>query len=188
MAQISTNEFRSGLKVIIENELCEIIENDFHKPGKGQAVMRVKYKNLISGRVLDKTFKTGESVEKADISNSNMQYLYKEGKSAIFMDLKTYEQINFDLEIMGSKSLWVKEGETYEIALWENTLVSVEIDTFAEIEIVETEPGFKGDTTTNTLKSAKLANDLEVKVPLFINQGDVVKIHTRTNEYQSRVK
>ena len=89
---------------------------------------------------------------------------------------------------MGSKSLWVKEGETYQIAMWENTLVSVEIDTFAEIEIVETEPGFKGDTTTNTLKSAKLANDLEVKVPLFINEGDVVKIDTRTNEYQSRVK
>jgi|TARA_B110000483_G_C18205136_1_gene547193 elongation factor P len=188
MAMISTNEFRPGLKVIIENELCEIVDNQFHKPGKGQAVMRVKYRSLITGRVLDKTFKTGESVDKADISTLNMQYLYKEANSAVFMDLNTYEQINFDLEVMGYKSLWIKEGETYEIALWEDTLVSVDIDTFVEIEIIETEPGFKGDTTTNTLKSAKLANGIEVKVPLFIDQGDVIKIDTRTNEYQSRAK
>jgi elongation factor P len=188
MAMISTNEFRPGLKVLIENELCEIVDNQFHKPGKGQAVMRVKYRSLITGRVLDKTFKTGESVEKADISTSNMQYLYKEANSAVFMDLDSYEQINFDLELMGYKSLWIKEGETYEIALWEDILVSVDIDTFIEIEILETEPGFKGDTTTNTLKSAKLANGVEVKVPLFIDQGDVIKIDTRNNEYQSRAK
>ena len=187
MAEVSTNEFRPGLKVIIDNELCEITENDFHKPGKGQAVMRVKYKSLVSGRVLDKTFKTGESIEKADISSLKMQYLYKEGNNAIFMNLKNYEQIGFDLDLLGSKSLWIKEGKTYEIAMWENTLVTVEIDTFAEIDISETEPGFKGDTSTNTLKSAKLSNGLEIKVPLFIEEGDFIKVDTRTNEYQNRV-
>mgnify|MGYP005720726625 FL=1 len=187
MAEVSTNEFRPGLKVIIENELCEIVENNFHKPGKGQAVMRVKYKCLLNGRVLDKTFKTGESVEKADISSLEMQYLYKEGNSAIFMNSINYEQIGFDLNLLGSKNLWIKEGETYEISMWEDTLVSVEIDTFAEIAVSETEPGFKGDTSTNTLKSAKLTNGLEVKVPLFIEEGDLIKVDTRTNEYQSRV-
>lgn len=187
MAEISTNEFRPGLKVIIENELCEIIENDFHKPGKGQAVMRVKYKCLLNGRVLDKTFKTGESIEKADILPMQMQYLYKEGNNAIFMNLKSYEQTGFNLDLLGSKSLWIKEGETYEIAMWDNTLVSVEIETFAEINITETEPGFKGDTSTNTLKNAKLANGIEIKVPLFIEEGDFIKVDTRTNEYQNRV-
>ncbi len=187
MIEVSTNEFRPGLKIIIDKELCEIIENDFHKPGKGQAVMRVKYKCLLNGRVLDKTFKTGESVEKADISSIEMQYLYKEGNNAIFMNLTNYEQTGFDLTLLGPKSLWIKEGEKYEIAMWENTLVSVEIETFAEIDVLETEPGFKGDTSTNTLKSAKLSNGLEVKVPLFIEEGDFIKVDTRTNEYQSKV-
>ena len=121
------------------------------------------------------------------ISSLEMQYLYKEGNSAIFMNLINYEQIGFDLNLLGSKNLWIKEGETYEIAMWEDTLVSVEIDTFAEIAVSETEPGFKGDTSTNTLKSAKLTNGLEVKVPLFIEEGDLIKVDTRTNEYQSRV-
>ena len=103
------------------------------------------------------------------------------------MNLKNYDQISFDLDLLGSKSLWIKEGETYEIAMWENTLVTVEIDTFAEIDISETEPGFKGDTSTNTLKSAKLSNGLEIKVPLFIEEGDFIKVDTRTNEYQNRV-
>ena len=103
------------------------------------------------------------------------------------MNLTNYEQTGFDLALIGPKSLWIKEGEKYEIAMWENTLVSVEIETFAEIAVLETEPGFKGDTSTNTLKSAKLSNGLEVKVPLFIEEGDFIKVDTRTNEYQSRV-
>ena len=188
MAEVSTNEFRPGLKVIIDNELCEITENDFHKPGKGQAVMRVKYKSLINGRVLDKTFKTGESIEKADISSLEMQYLYKEGNNAIFMNLKNYEQIGFDLDLLGSKSLWIKEGETYEIAMWENNLVTVEIDTFAEIDISETEPGFKGDTAQGGTKPATLETDLVIQVPLFIEEGDTLRIDTKDKRYIERVK
>ena len=154
-------------------------------------------KHLISRKnyfpiIIDKLTYAGnldsvKSVEKSDISSIEMQYLYKEGNNAIFMNLTNYEQTGFDLALLGPKSLWIKEGEKYEIAMWENTLVSVEIETFAEIAVLETEPGFKGDTSTNTLKSAKLSNGLEVKVPLFIEKGDFIKVDTRTNEYQSRV-
>tara|TARA_S200000501_G_scaffold97862_1_gene91193 strand:+ start:283 stop:852 length:570 start_codon:yes stop_codon:yes gene_type:complete len=187
MTIIQTNEFRAGMKVIIENNLCEIIEHQFHKPGKGQAVMRVKYKNLITSQVLDKTFKTGESIEKANIEITRMQFLYSEEKDLVFMNSNTFEQINIEKSLIEEKIKWMKEGEEYEISMWEEKIVNVEIQNFIEIEIFETEPGFKGDTSTNTLKEAMLSNGIEIKVPLFIEVGDVVKVDTRSCEYQNRV-
>ena len=187
MTTIQTNEFRTGMKVIIENNLCEILEHQFHKPGKGQAVMRVKYKNLISSQVLDKTFKTGEAREKAEIDVVKMQFLYSEEINLVFMNSINFEQINIEKKIIEDKVQWMKEGEEYEISMWNNQIVNVEIQNFIEIEISETEPGFKGDTSTNTLKEATLANGIDIKVPLFIEPGDIVKVDTRNCEYQNRV-
>ena len=177
MTIIQTNEFRTGMKVIIENNLCEILEHQFHKPGKGQAVMRVKYKNLMTSQVLDKTFKTGESVEKADIEVTKMQFLYSEEKDLVFMNSNTFEQINIGKNLIEEKIKWMKEGDEYEISMWEDKIINVEIQNFIEMEISETEPGFK----------AVLSNGIEIKVPLFIEAGDVIKVDTRNCEYQNRV-
>ena len=187
MASISTNEFKNGLKLIVEGDPCEILEHEFHKPGKGQAVMRVKYKNLSTSQVLDKTFKTGETVEKADIEISKMQFLYSQEDQLVFMNSETFEQTNVEKKLIEEKVNWMTEGEEYEISIWNEKIVSVEIKNFVEIEISATEPGFKGDTSTNTLKDAVLINGIEIKVPLFIEQGDIVKVDTRNCEYQNRV-
>ena len=187
MATIQTNEFRTGMKVIIENNLCEIIEHQFHKPGKGQAVMRVKYKNLISSQVLDKTFKTGETIEKAELDIIKMQFLYTEETNLVFMNSINFEQLSIERKIFEDKVKWMKEGEEYEMSMWNDQIVNVEIQNFIELEISETEPGFKGDTSTNTLKEATLVNGVEIKVPLFVEPGDIVKVDTRNCEYQNRV-
>ena len=187
MTEVSTNEFRPGLKIIIDKELCEIIENDFHKPGKGQAVMRVKYKCLLNGRVLDKTFKTGESVEKAEISSKEMQFLYQQDNKVILMDTTNYEQFECDQSKIEKQVVWMKEGASYEIIFWEDTLITVEIDNFVDISVKDTDPGLKGDTATNTFKPAILENGIEIKVPLFISPGDFISVDTRNMEYQGRV-
>ncbi len=187
MSQVSTNEFKQGMKIILDNSPCEIIENEFHKPGKGQAVMRIKYRDLMSNRVLEKTFKTGESVEKAEISSRDMQFLYKENEKVILMDSKNYEQFECDESKISKKLSWMKEGEIYEVIFWEDSLISVEIDNFVEIKIKETDPGLKGDTATNTFKPAILENGIEIKVPLFISPGDFISVDTRNMEYQGRV-
>lgn len=186
MGQISTNEFKHGLKIIIENEPCEIIENEFHKPGKGQAVMRVKYRNLINSKVLEKTFKTGESVEKAEISSKAMQFLYRENEKVVLMNNQNYEQFECDLFKIERELFWMKEGENYEVVFWEDSLICIEIDNFVEIAVKETDPGLKGDTATNTLKLATLENGIEIKVPLFISPGDLISVDTRNMEYQGR--
>ena len=187
MTQISTNEFKQGLKIILDNSPCEIIEQEFHKPGKGQAVMRIKYRDLLSNRVLEKTFKTGESVQKAEISSKEMQFLYRENEKVVLMDTKSYEQFECDLSKIEKQMPWMKEGANYEIIFWEDTLVSVEIDNFVNISVRDTDPGLKGDTATNTFKPAILENGIEIKVPLFISPGDFISVDTRNMEYQGRV-
>ena len=165
---------------------CEIIEHEFHKPGKGQAVMRVKYRDLLTNRVLEKTFKTGESVEKAEISSKEMQFLYKENDKVVLMDTNNYEQFECEQSKIENKVVWMKEGVNYEIIFWEDTLISVEIDNFVDISVKETDPGLKGDTATNTFKPAILDNGVEIKVPLFISPGDFISVDTRNAEYQGR--
>ena len=187
MSQVSTNEFKQGLKIILDNSPCEIIEQEFHKPGKGQAVMRIKYRDLLSNRVLEKTFKTGESVQKAEISSKEMQFLYKENEKVVLMDTKNYEQFECELSKIEKQVAWMKEGANYEIIFWEETLISVEIDNFVNISVRDTDPGLKGDTATNTFKPAILENGIEIKVPLFISPGDTITVDTRNMEYQGRV-
>jgi len=180
MTQISTNEFKQGLKIILDKSPCEIIEHEFHKPGKGQAVMRIKYRDLLSNRVLEKTFKTGESVEKAEISSKEMQFLYQQDNKVILMDTKNYEQFECDQSKIEKQVVWMKEGDNYEIIFWEDTLIAVEIDNFIDISVKDTDPGLKGDTATNTFKPAILENGIEIKVPLFISPGDFISVDTRS--------
>ena len=186
MSQVSTNEFKQGMKIILDKSPCEIIEHEFHKPGKGQAVMRVKYRDLLTNRVLEKTFKTGESVEKAEILSKEMQFLYKVNNKVVLMDTNNYDQFECEQSKIENKVVWMKEGVNYEIIFWEDTLISVEIDNFVDILVKETDPGLKGDTATNTFKPAILDNGIEIKVPLFISPGDFISVDTRNAEYQGR--
>jgi elongation factor P len=188
MANYSTNEFRSGLKIIIDNDPCIIVENEFVKPGKGQAFNRVRIKNLKTGKTIDKTFRSGESVEAADVIDTEMQYLYSDGEFWHFMVPDTFEQYAADAKAVGDASDWLSDGDMCLITLWNNSPLIVEPPNFVELEIVETDPGVKGDTASGGVKPATLSTGAVVRVPLFVDQNEVVKVDTRSREYVSRVK
>ena len=188
MANYNTNDFRSGLRIILDNDPCVIMENEFVKPGKGQAFSRVRIKNLKTGKVVDKTFKSGESVEAADVIETDMQYLYTDGEFWHFMVEDTFEQFAADEKAVGNASDWLKEQDVCQITLWNNTPLLVAPPNFVELEIVETDPGVRGDTASGGGKPASLSTGAVVRVPLFIEQGEVIRVDTRSGEYVSRVK
>jgi elongation factor P len=188
MASYSTNEFRGGLKIMLDGDPCSIIENEFVKPGKGQAFNRVKIRNLKNGRVLDKTFKSGESVEGADVIDTEMQYLYNDGEFWHFMDPESYEQQSADAPAVGDAHLWLKAQDLYVVTLYNGSPIGVTPPNFVELEISDTDPGLKGDTAQGGTKPATLETGAVVKVPLFLEIGEQVKVDTRTGEYMSRVK
>ncbi|MCS5587162.1 MAG: elongation factor P [Porticoccaceae bacterium] len=188
MANYSTNEFRSGLKVMLDGDPCSILDNEFVKPGKGQAFNRVKLRNLKTGRVLEKTFKSGESIEGADVMDMDMQYLYDDGDFWHFMEPNTFEQHQATETAVGDAKQWLKEQDTCVVTLYNGAPLSVTPPNHVELEIVETDPGLRGDTAQGGSKPAKLETGATVKVPLFLDQGDVIKVDTRTGEYQGRVK
>ncbi|HID48165.1 MAG TPA: elongation factor P [Chromatiales bacterium] len=188
MASYSTNEFRSGLKIMIDGDPCSIIENEFVKPGKGQAFNRVRIRNLRTGRVLEKTFKSGESVEAADVLDTEMQYLYTDGEAWHFMDPETYEQVAADATAIGDAARWLKEQDTVTVTLWNGVPISVTPPNHVVLTVTETDPGVRGDTSGGGGKPATCDTGAVVRVPLFINEGDLIKVDTRTGEYVSRVK
>lgn len=188
MASYNTNEFKSGLKIMLDGDPHAIVENEFVKPGKGQAFNRVRVRNLKTGRVVEKTFKSGESVEAADVLDTAMQYLYSDGEYWHFMDPQSYEQLAADKTAVGEAHLWLKEEDMCEITLWDGVPLIVTPPNFVEMEIVETDPGVRGDTATGGTKPAHMSTGAVVKVPLFVEQGEVIKIDTRSGEYVSRVK
>ena len=189
MASYSTNEFRSGLKVILEGEPCNIVENEFVKPGKGQAFNRVKMKNLKTGRVWERTFKSGESIEAADVMEFEMEYLYTDGEHWHFMKTDgSYDQLTADKAAVEDSVPWPNETDKCTVTLWNDVPIAVTPPNFVELEIVETDPGLKGDTASGGSKPATLSTGAVVKVPLFLNIGEVVRVDTRTGEYQNRVK
>ena len=188
MASYSTNEFRSGLKIIIDHDPYVIVENEFVKPGKGQAFNRVRIKNLKNGRVIDKTYKSGESVEAADIIDTEMQYLYNDGEFWHFMEPDTYEQHAADANAIGDSKKWLKEEDICLVTLWNNTPLIVAPPNFVQLKIVETDPGLRGDTAQGGIKPARLETGAMVKVPLFLEEGEMVKVDTRSGEYVSRIK
>ena len=188
MANYNTNEFRSGLKIILDGDPCAIVENEFVKPGKGQAFNRVKYRNLKTGRVVEKTFKSGDSVEAADVMDTEMQYLYSDGDMWHFMDPESYEQYVAGQAAVSEAKPWLKEQDVCSVTLWNGQPLMVEPPNFVELEIVETDPGLKGDTASGGVKPARLETGATVRVPLFVEQGEVVRVDTRSGEYVSRVK
>lgn len=188
MATYSTNEFRSGLKVMLDGEPCSILENEFVKPGKGQAFNRVKMRNLKTGRVWERTFKSGESLEGADVMDIDLQYLYNDGEFWHFMDPNSFDQYQADANIVSDAAKWLKEQDTCMVTLYNNAPLSVTPANFVELEIVETDPGLKGDTAQGGSKPATLSTGAVVRVPLFIDQGEIIKVDTRSGEYVSRAK
>ena len=187
MASYSTNEFRSGLKVLLEGEPCTILVNEFVKPGKGQAFNRVKFRNLKTGRVWERTFKSGESIQAADVLDLDMEYLYSDGQFYHFMKTDgSYEQLAASLAAVGEASNWITEQDVCRVTLWNDEPISVVPPNFVEIEVTETDPGLKGDTAQGGTKPATLATGATIKVPLFVNTGDTLKIDTRSGEYVSR--
>lgn len=189
MATYSTGEFKSGLKVLLEGDPCNIVENEFVKPGKGQAFNRVKLKNLKTGRVWERTFKSGESLEAADIMEIEMEYLYGDGEYWHFMKTDgSYEQLAADKAAVEDCVQWLKETDRCVVTLWNDMPIAVTPQNFVELEVTETDPGLKGDTASGGSKPATLSTGAIVKVPLFINVGEVVRVDTRSGEYQNRVR
>lgn len=188
MASYSTNEFRAGLKILMDGDPYAIVENEFVKPGKGQAFNRVKVRNLKTGRTIERTFKSGESLEAADVVDTDMQYLYNDGDFWHFMVPDTFEQYVAGKATVGDGAIWLKDGNVCVITLWNNVPLVVTPPAHVELKVVETDPGVRGDTATGGQKPAKLETGAVVRVPLFINEGEVIRVDTRTAAYISRAK
>lgn len=186
MASYSTSEFRSGMKVMLDGDPCSIVENEFVKPGKGQAFNRVRLKNLKTGRVWERTFKSGESLEAADVMDREMQYLYNDGEFWHFMHQETFDQVQADKDIVGETAKWLREQDVVTLTLYNGEPLSVLPPNHVELEVVETDPGLKGDTAQGGTKPATLSTGAVVKVPLFVSIGDVLRVDTRTGEYLGR--
>ena len=188
MATFSTNQFKPGLKLLFDGDPYTIIENEFVKPGKGQAFNRIKVRNLKTGRVIEKTLKSGESVEAADVVDVELQYLYSDGSDWYFMDPKSFEQTTASVDAVGEAGKWLKGQEMCEVTLWNDSPIDVTPPNFVVLQISETDPGVRGDTASGGTKPATLETGAVVKVPLFIEQGELLRIDTRTGEYVSRAK
>ncbi|HON09486.1 MAG TPA: elongation factor P [Chitinispirillaceae bacterium] len=186
MGMVDTSQFRKKLKIIIDGQPWMIVENEFVKPGKGQAFNRVKIKNLITGRVLDRTFKSGETVEEAEVITTKMQYLYNDGTNYTFMNSENYEQIEIPKDQIVDESRWLLENTECEVSFWGDRVISVTPPTFMDFVITYTEPAVRGDTATNVSKKATLETGAVVDVPLFIETGMKIRIDTRTGEYLQR--
>lgn len=182
-----TSDFRKGLKIEYNGEPYEIVDFQHVKPGKGNAFTRTRIKNLISGNVLEVTLKSGEKVGKPDLEEKEMQFMYADGDSYFFMDQKTYEQMELNVSTLGDARLFLLENTVIYILFYRGRVIGIELPTFMDITVARTDPGFKGDTVSNTTKPAELATGAKVQVPLFINEGDVIRVDTRTGEYIERI-
>ncbi len=188
MAQTSTNEIRGGVKLVVEGQPYTVISNEFVKPGKGQAFNRIRMKQLLTGRVVEKTFKSGEKFDIADVSEVQMRMLYKEIDGIVFMDEQSFEQVKITLENIGDNIQWLMDDHLYEVVFYNGAPVSVEPPTFMELKITETSPGARGDTASGrVLKPAILESGAKVQIPIFVDEGEKIKVDTRTGEYVSRV-
>jgi elongation factor P len=185
---LDTSDIRKGTKVQFDGVPFEVVYFQFVKPGKGQAFTRTKLRNMINGNVIERTFKSGEKLEKADLEEREMQYLYPEEGFYVFMDTSSYDQLRLTAEQLGENKYYLSDNLMCSVLLFNERPIGVTPPNFVEFEIAETEPGFKGDTSGGTTKLAKIATGLEIQVPLFIEQGEKVRIDTRSGEYAERVK
>ncbi|HHY42017.1 MAG TPA: elongation factor P [Thermoanaerobacterales bacterium] len=184
---ISTNDLRTGVTVEIDGDVYMVVDFQHVKPGKGAAFVRTKIKNIKTGQVFERNFRAGEKLNRAMVERKTMQYLYSEGNVYYFMDTQTYEQIPLIEDQMGDAIKYLKENMEVMVMFYDGVSIGIELPTFVELEVTQTEPGFKGDTATGGSKPATLETGLTVQVPLFINIGDVIRVDTRTGEYLSRV-
>ncbi len=187
MGQISTGDVRGGHKVEVEGEPYIVVSNEFVKPGKGQPFNRIKLKHLKTDRVIERTFKSGERIELADVEEIKMRMLYKEPDGIVLMDEKTFEQHTIPMSLIGDKAPWFKEELEYDIVFYKGEVIDVVVPTFMEMTIVETSTGLRGDTSGRVLKPAITDTGAKIQVPIFIEEGEKVKVDTRTGEYVSRV-
>lgn len=188
MAQMSTSDIRGGVKVEVEGQPYTVVSNEFVKPGKGQAFNRIKIKHLITGRVVERTFKSGEKLDLADVSEAKMRMLYKEADSVVFMDDATFEQIHIPNQQVEDMMQWLKEDMVYQVIFYKGNPITVEPPTFMELLITETSPGVRGDTASGrVMKPAILETGAKVQIPIFVDQGEKIRVDTRTGEYVSRV-
>ena len=188
MSVYSTNQFKNGLKILLDGDPYSITENQEVKPGKGQAFNRVKMRNLKTGRIIEKTFKSGEKVDAADVMERELQYLYTDGEFFYFMDTETFEQYEAPTTAVGDDAKWLKEEAICMVTLWNNAPLLVEPPNFVELVITETDPGLRGDTSGGGSKPATLETGAVVSVPLFVPEGELIKVDTRSGEYVGRVK
>lgn len=188
MTTYTTNQFKSGLKILLDGEPYNVLENEFVKPGKGQAFNRVKLRNLKNGRVIERTFKSGDAVEGADVAEVEMQYLYNDGEMWHFMHQESYEQYVASEAAVGDAAKWLKEEDICMVTLYRGEPITVTPPNFVVLEIVETDPGVRGDTSGGGGKPAKLETGAVVRVPLFVQTGEKIKVDTRTSTYMARAK
>lgn len=183
-----TSDIRKGLKITMDGYPWEVVDFQFVKPGKGTAFTRVRLKNLQTGQALDRTFKTGEKLEECNLEEHEAQYMYSDGESYYFMNQESFEQIALTADVLADSLKFLQENMEVKILVYEGVAINVSLPTFLEAEIVYTEPGMKGDTATGGSKPAKISTGADIQVPLFINQGDFVKVDTRDGSYVERVK
>lgn len=183
---ISTQDFKRGLKIEMDGVPYEIVEFLHFKPGKGGAMIRTKLRNLLTGKIMDNTFRSGEKVDKPDFETREVQYLYKEGEQYVLMDLTTYEQMYAEEDQTGGKGGYLKEGETVKALLYNGEPIDLDLPASVFLTVTKTEPGVKGDTVSGTTKPAEVETGISVNVPLFINEGDTIKVDTRSGEYLGR--
>ncbi len=188
MPSYSTNQFKPGLKIMLDGDPFTIIENEMVKPGKGQAFNRVRVRNLLSGRTIERTFKSGDSVEGADIVEMEMQYLYNDGSGWHFMNTSSFEQIQATTQSVGDAGQWLKGQEMCSVMLFNGEPIAITPPNFVVLRITQTDPGMRGDTATGGTKPATMETGAVVRVPLFIEEGSLLKIDTRTGDYVSRAK
>ncbi|HXE78242.1 MAG TPA: elongation factor P [Rhodanobacter sp.] len=188
MASYGLNDVKNGVKIIVDGDPYTVVEAEFIKPGKGQAFTRIRIRNLLNGRTVEKTLKASESFEGADVLDTNMQYLYSDGEFWHFMQPDTFEQFQADKAAAGEAAKWLKGEEDCVVTLWNGRPIVVQPPNFVELKIVETDPGLRGDTSGGGGKPAKLETGATVRVPLFVNQDEVIRVDTRSGEYVSRVK
>lgn len=188
MSSYGLNEIRSGMKLIIDNDPCVVVDNEFVKPGKGQAFNRLRYRNLKTGRVIERTYKSGDSIEAADVVEIDAQYLYGDGNEWHFMATESFEQYALHEAEVSDAKQWLKEQSDCKMLLWNGIPIQITAPTFVHLKIVETDPGLKGDTSGGGSKPAKLESGAVVRVPLFLAEGEIIRVDTRTGEYVCRAK
>jgi elongation factor P len=188
MPSLSTGDIRSGMKVEVDNEPYVIVGNEFVKPGKGQAFNRIKMKNMKTGRAIERTYKSGEKIDLADVEEAEMRFLYKDADGAVFMNDKTFDQITISNEMIGANAQWLMEETVFHVVFYKGEPIEVLPPTFMEMVIVETDPGVRGDTASGrVMKPAVTESGAKIQIPIFVDQGEKVKVDTRTCEYVSRV-